>query len=352
MGIVATAKHYPGHGDTDLDSHGVLPRINVPFETLWDRELVPYRVLARESIPAIMSGHLAFPNTEASSAPASLSSWFLGDILREKIGFRGLIITDDLMMNGATTYAGSLSQTAKQALLAGNDVIMFSKTLNLYDVVWTLTAASMRDEPVFRERVRDAARRILAVKLEYLRGEQAVAYIPDLKKAETGLPDSEGSRFFLDLAARSVTVVKGDVTDSDTSNVVFPLSPEKAGKVLLAGRYMDFFNSGRAAYPGASAYWYSTERPVSELTRMAREADTVIFCLSDADDLAFLRALQGLGKRVIVFSVLSPVYLEATPWIDGAIAVYSYAPESFAAGFSVMLGRIPAQGRLPLNEQS
>jgi beta-N-acetylhexosaminidase len=115
---------------------------------------------------------------------------------------------------------------------------------------------------------------------------------------------------------------------------------------------MDFFNSGRAAYPDASAYWYSAERPVSELTRMARQADTIIFCLSDADDLAFLQALglQGLGKRVIVFSVLSPVYLEATPWIDGAIAVYSYAPESFTAGFSVMLGRIPAQGRLPLNE--
>jgi beta-N-acetylhexosaminidase len=350
MGIIATAKHYPGHGDTDLDSHGVLPRINVPFETLWDRELVPYRILARESIPAIMSGHLAFPNTEASSAPASLSSWFLGGILREKIGFRGLIITDDLMMNGATTYAGSLSQTAKQALLAGNDIIMFSKTLNLYDPVWTFLAAAMREEPIFRDRVRDAARRILAVKLEYLRGEQAAPYVPDLQKVETGLPDSEGSRFFLDLAARSVTLIKGDVTDSDTSSAIFPLSPEKAGKVLLAGQYTDFFNTGRAAYPGAAAYWYSPERPVSELTRQAREADTVIFCLSDAEGLYFLRALQGLGKRVIVFSVLSPVYLEQAPWIDGAIAVYSYAPESFVAGFSAILGRIAAQGRLPLRE--
>jgi beta-N-acetylhexosaminidase len=207
----------------------------------------------------------------------------------------------------------------------------------------------MREEAAFRERVRDAARRILAVKLEYLRGEQAAPYVPDLQKVETGLPDSEGSRFFLDLAARSVTLIKGDVTSSDTTGV-FPLSPEKAGKVLFAGQYTDFFNTGRAAYPGAGAYWYSSERPVSELIRQARQADTVIFCLSDAEGLYFLKALQGLGKRVIVFSVLSPVYLEEAPWIDGAIAVYSYAPESFVAGFSAILGRISAQGRLPLRE--
>ena len=110
---------------------------------------------------------------------------------------------------------------------------------------------------------------------------------------------------------------------------------------------MDFFNTGRAAYPGASAYWYSSERPVSEFIGQARKADTVIFCLSDPEGLYFLRALRELGKQVIVFSVLSPVYLEEAPWIDGAIAVYSYAPESFVAGFSAMLGRIPAQGRLP-----
>jgi beta-N-acetylhexosaminidase len=128
------------------------------------------------------------------------------------------------------------------------------------------------------------------------------------------------------------------------------MNPEKAGKVFLAGQYMDFFNTGRAAYPGASAYWYSPERSVSELTSMARQADTIIVCLSEAADLYYLRALQGLGKRVIVLSVLSPVYLEQVPWIDGAIAVYSYAAESFIAGFSAMLGHIPAQGRLPLGE--
>jgi beta-N-acetylhexosaminidase len=116
--------------------------------------------------------------------------------------------------------------------------------------------------------------------------------------------------------------------------------------VLLAGQYLDFFAIGRKAYPGASAYWYSPGHE-SELLYYARQADTIIFCLSDAAGLDQLRLLRNLGKRIIVFSVLSPVYLDQASWADGAIAVYSYAPESFVAGFSVLLGRIPGRGRLP-----
>jgi beta-N-acetylhexosaminidase len=306
-------------------------------------------MLAKEKIPAIMSGHLAFPNTQAASTPASLSSWFLRDILRDRIGFQGLIITDDLMMNGAATWAGSLSAAAKLALLSGNDIIMLSKTPSLSDPIWTNLLAAMRQEPAFRDRVRDAARRIIAMKLEHLRGENAVPYIPDLRKAESGLPDPEGSRFFLDLAARSVTIIKG--AGEDQTNAVFPLTPEKAGNVLLIGKYPEFFTSGKAAYPDAKSWGDPREIWIQEVLSRARQADTIIFCLPDDEDLSVLRRLRelrGLGKRVIVFSVLSPVYLDQVPWIDGAIAVYSYAPESFVAGFSAMLGRIPAQGQFPL----
>jgi beta-N-acetylhexosaminidase len=340
-GVIPTAKHYPGHGDTDLDSHGVLPQITASFETLWERELVPYRMLAVEGLPAVMSGHLAFPKTSAASTPASLSSWFLKDVLRDKIGYKGIVITDDLMMNGATTWAGSLSKAAKQALSAGNDIIMLSKTPSLYDPVWTFLAESMKEDQEFRRRVRDAARRTLTVKLRYLRGAQKVPYIPDPRKVERELPDPEGTAFFLNLAARSVTIVKPSPPES-----IFPLKPESAGRVLLAGQYSDFFKAGKAAFPNAASYWY-TEAQSAELASYARNVDTIIFCLSGAADLRVLRSLEPLRKKMIVLSVLSPVYLESVPWVNGAVAVYSYAPESFAAGFSAITGRIPAEGRLP-----
>jgi beta-N-acetylhexosaminidase len=345
-GIIPTAKHFPGHGDTQLDSHGVLPSINVTFETLWDRELVPYRMLVREGIPAVMSGHLAFPGIEENGAPASLSSKFLHDLLRVKMGYRGLVITDDLMMNGATLWAGSVSRAAKQALLAGNDIILFSKTPNLFDPVWNVLSSSMKDDNEFCLRVRDAARRTLEAKLRYLRGSQAVPFIPDIKKAEAGLPDPEGGAFFLDLAARSVTIVK-TTSGAREGRQVFPLKPENAGRVLLTGQYLDFFKVGRAAFPGAISYWYSEIFNIDELLTYAKAADTVIFCLSDTEGLRILRRLEPLKKRIIVLSVLNPVYLENIPWIDGAVAVYSDSFESLAAGFSAIIGRIPAEGRLP-----
>jgi beta-N-acetylhexosaminidase len=339
-GIIATAKHFPGHGDTDLDSHGVLPSISARFDELWERELVPYRILAREGVPAIMSGHLAFPNTPAARTPASLSSWFLKDILRDRIGFKGIVITDDILMNGATAAAGSISRAAKAALLAGNDVILLSQTPKLNDPVWTSLAASMKTEPLFRERVRDAAVRVLTVKLSRLRG--GMPLIPDLRRVREELPDREGQAFFLNLAARSVTVFPG-------KSGAIPLRAEDAGRVVLAGRYNDFFTAGLKAYPGAETSRLYLNQVNWDLLNKAVAGDTVIFCLSEEAELPILRRLEAYKKRVIVFSILSPKYLESLSWVDGALAVYSYAPESFTAGFSVLIGRIEAQGRLPYN---
>jgi len=348
-GVIPTAKHYPGHGDTDLDSHGVLPKINIDFKTLWDRELVPYRMLSSEGLPAIMSGHLAFPLTEAGSQAASLSPWFLKTVLRDIIGFRGIVITDDLMMTGATSATGRLSIAAKQALLAGNDIIMFSQTPFLYDQVWTYLASSMRTDEEFRKSVRIAARRILELKLRYLRGESSVPYVPDLKKAAANIPDPEGQAFFLNLAARSVTIIRNSApgrTDG-YKETIFPLTREKAGRVLLAGKYRDFFISGGAAFPNADVYRYQESWDASEFSMYARNADTVIFCLSDASDLRLLRTIERMNKKVIVLSILSPVHIENVPWVNGVVAVYSYAPESFAAGFSAIIGKISANGILP-----
>ncbi|MDR2865363.1 MAG: glycoside hydrolase family 3 protein [Spirochaetaceae bacterium] len=338
-GIIPTAKHFPGHGDTALDSHGVLPRINADFQTLWERELVPYRMLVKEGIPAVMSGHIAFPNTQAKMMPASLSPYFLTEILREKIGFQGLIITDDLSMNGATTSAGSLWIAAKAALSAGNDVIMISRTPELNAPIWVNLLDAMHKEPDFRARVRDAATKVLFIKLKHLKGERALPHIPDVSKVKQNVPDKEGAPFFQDLAARSVTIVQ-------EKPGLFPIPREKARNILLAGQNLDFFNIGRLAYPSVPRYWYTA--PVSaEFLSMARSADIIIFYLEKSEGIDVLRAIKPLGKKVIVLSVLSPAYLEAVPWVDGAIAVYSNSYESLIAGFSAILGKIKAEGRLP-----
>ena len=342
-GVIATAKHFPGHGDTALDSHGILPRITAPFEVLWDRELIPYRMLIREGIPAVMSGHLAFPNTPGGETPASLSPWFLKDVLRGKLNFDGVIITDDLMMHGALDYTRSLPIAARMALQAGNDIIMLSITPHLNDAVWTYLLSTMQTDPAFRERVRDACRRILTLKLQHLQGQGKVPFIPDLERVATELRLPESDSFFLSLAARSVTTINGED--------LFPLTPENSGSVLLAGNFVEFINAGRRAFPGSASFHLG--RGAAALAAYIRNADTVIFCLSNIAGLRVLQEARRLvnmdDKNIIVFSILNPVHLEELYWVDGAVVVYSYAPVSFNAGFSAILGRIPGEGRLPFS---
>jgi len=338
-GVIPTAKHFPGHGDTPLDSHGVLPRIYAPLEVLWERELLPFRFMIHEGVPAIMSAHLAFPNTPGGSTPASLSRWFMHDLLREKMGFDGLIITDDLMMMGALAYTQSLSRAARLALEAGNDIVMLSITPFLNDVIWTYLLSTMRNEPEFRERVRDACRRVIRLKLEHLRGENKVPFVPDMAIVDAGIIDPEGSAFFLSLAARGTTIID--------NNDVFPLTPANSGRVLLAGNFTEFFTAGSRAFPNAAWFRYSSIADGDELVTRAMNADTVIVSLSNRIGLNMLQRLRHLGRRVIVFSVLNPGYLYEVPWVDGAVAVYSFAPVSFTAGFSAILGRISGAGTLP-----
>jgi beta-N-acetylhexosaminidase len=127
---------------------------------------------------------------------------------------------------------------------------------------------------------------------------------------------------------------------------LLPLSAEKAGRLFLAGQNLDFFTLGKKFFSDVSSYWYSA--PASDdLMRRVAAADTIIFYLSNSEGIEVLRSFRPLGKKIIVLSVLSPAYLNEVPWVDAALAVYGSSVDSLLAGFSAILGKIPAQGSLP-----
>ncbi len=340
--VIPTAKHYPGHGDTQSDSHTSLPVINVDWDTLWSRELLPYRMMAADGVPAIMSGHLAFPRLTKNLEPASLSAYFLKDVLRGKIGFRGVIVTDDLCMSGATDYAGSVAQAAVLALASGNDILMFSSA---DEPAWRLVLERYRADARFREACRESALRILTLKLDYLRGEGAVSLKPRVEALPKQLPDPEAKDAFLSQAARAISYLKkGDL----------PL--KEGGKILLAGPFSDFFETGLAHYPQAASYRFGFQSPrdqrqveIKELQAAIRGVDTVIICVANDTSILLLDALKDSGKRVVVLSVLSPAQLRSYSWPNAVVAAYSYSRQSFAAAFSVIRGDIQAQGILPIS---
>lgn len=349
-GVIPTAKHFPGHGDTSLDSHGKLPEINVDYETLKSRELVPFKYLIDEKIPAIMSGHLSFPKIIANGEPASLSKKFLTDILRNELKYEGLIITDDMMMNGATMYAGSLSSAVTMAIEAGNDIILSSTTAELNEQLWTKNISKMRSDKDFRETVKNAARRVVFEKLVYFKSGNAAPLHPDLKTVHERVPDKEGEKFFLSQACRAVTAYKkGD----------FPYKRKEGEKVLLAGQmeFEPFFEEAKKRYGDCAHFKFNYELgPIqtdwmgNQIEKLALNYDTIIFCVANERSSEIALRLKKLkGKKVIILSVLTPVPVLDFDWADTILFGYSFSKYSFKALFGALNGEYEPQGTLPLN---
>ncbi|MGP1593754.1 MAG: glycoside hydrolase family 3 protein [Treponema sp.] len=335
-GVLTTAKHFPGHGDTALDSHGKLPSIDISAETLYGRELVPFQYLIYAGIPAIMSGHLHFPAISENGEPATFSHHLLHTILRQQMGFRGLVITDDMMMNGAIRYAGSIAKAVQLALEAGNDIIESSTTPRLHDDFWTHNIQRMKSVPAFKHRVKEAARCIILEKLRYFKSGTAVSLYPDIYAIPDKLPDKDGQAFFLSLAARAVTAVRG-------KNI--PFQPKTGEHILIAGSYPAFLQAGLKRFPDAQ-----TSNVSDAVFAKAAKSTVIIFCLANEYSLSILQRLYKAypNKKYIIFSVLSPVLLTEIPEIPTALALYSYAPVSFTAGFAALLGDFKPKGTIPL----
>ncbi len=343
-GIIATAKHFPGHGNAHEDSHGTLPIIEDDLDVLWDRDLVPYRMMIREGVPAIMAGHLGFPAITGKEVPSSLSKFFQTELLKERLGFEGIVMTDDLHMVGAHQRMNNVEDVCVEALRAGNDFILISRFPETHQRIWNRMLSLMDEDPSFKRRLEDAAFRVLRVKLEYLRKTNAVPRQPDPERLR--LPNPEGRDFFFDQSFRSVTLINGSA---------LPYTPVPGERILLAGQFEEYFEVGKEFFPGAdvfdfsySPFYYPVPSEKRRLAALAKNYSTIIFCLANPNSLECLKAIEDSGARVIVISVLTPVYLDEVPWIDGAVAAYGTSADSFKAGFAAVTGVFSPEGRLPV----
>ena len=350
-GVIPTAKHFPGHGDTQNDSHIYLPSINIDQETFEKRELLPFKLLIQSDVPAIMSGHLSFPQIRRNGEPASLSEYFLTEILRKKMGYKGLIITDDMMMNGATMYAGSVSRAFRMAVEAGNDIVISSTTAQLDEPLWTNAIALMKSDSNFREKVVNAARRVILSKLKYYKNQKPAPLYPDENTIDQFIPDKEGQKFFLDQACRSITVSRAKS---------LPFTREAAGKVLLCGSEPQFFKAGKERWPNAGEFRFNyamgpneTQWAADNIPQTAQGYDTIIICVADKNSAAAAKSLEGLarsGKKVVIFAIMSPVLVEDFDWADTILLGYSYSPHTLEALVGAAAGEFEAPGVEPIGE--
>ncbi len=177
--VLGCGKHFPGLGEADLDTHKMLPLISKSWKALWNEDLYPYRALRRE-LPFVMVAHAAYPQVSKGTLPASLSKKWMTEILRKKIGYRGLIVSDDLEMGGVQVSA-RIEDAAVETLRAGADMYLVCHN---EEHVWRCHEAVVREaerDRKFARRVRETAERVLRFK----RGSRAVREIPKAPTPKT-----------------------------------------------------------------------------------------------------------------------------------------------------------------------
>ena len=219
-GVLATAKHFPGHGDTSVDSHLGLPRVDAGPERIDSVELVPFRRLIADGIASIMTAHVLFPTVEPDSLPATLSRRVLTGLLRDTLGYDGLIVTDCLEMKAVD---GRYESLAVRAVLAGADMLCISHTPAKQEAAFDGIRAAVLDGTIPESRIDESVARIMSARARVGQGyrdreapgpaerERMVQRAGDVASTavtrfgDADIPDLSRGGFYLDLTPVALT---------------------------------------------------------------------------------------------------------------------------------------------------
>lgn len=342
-GVLAIAKHFPGHGDTDVDSHLALPTIAHARARLDEVELVPFRAAIAAGVNAIMSAHITFPAVDDTPGlPSTLSDKVLTGLLRRELGFDGIIITDALEMKGITSqYA--IPEAAVKAVLAGADIVLIAQSKYNEEGKRAVKALvrAVQDGVIPLERVDESVARIVAAK-----GRLSDAASSATLAAESSLAAVR------DVVRHAATVVRNDAG-------VLPLAADTAGRVLLVAPALNDFVMAEplrrrlADVTKVTVPLDPDDTALRAVVAAARGADTIIVATAGVaahpGQAALVRAVAETGQRLIVVSTAEPYDLIAFPQIATYVAAYGWDALHTEAAVDVMVGRHPARGRLPVS---
>ena len=170
-GVIPTVKHFPGHGDTEVDSHLGLPSLNHDLNRLKSTELVPFQTAINNGVDMVMTAHIMLPQID-KEYPATMSKKILTDLLRDEMGYKGVIITDDLEMQ-AISKNWDLGEAAIKSVEAGVDILLVCHTIENQQKVYNAVVQGVNDGKIDENRIDESVRRILRLKYQYKLSDKA-----------------------------------------------------------------------------------------------------------------------------------------------------------------------------------
>lgn len=343
-GVLCCVKHFPGHGDTAVDSHIGLPVVDKPREALEACELMPFQAAVDMGIPAVMTAHILFPSLEPERLPATMSGRIVGDLLRKRMGFGGLVLSDCMMMDAVAAHYGTVPGSVA-ALAAGVDMVFVSHDAVLASAAAQASLRALTDGKLDSAAFEVSTRRILSAKAKLDAGASSLSEVG----CATHRAVSEG-------------VTRAAMTLAQSAPFTLGTSPFFVGcarfRPTLAANPEDAsqcFPEAMRALLGGDAFVTSPDPTAAEIEAALARAGghtSIVVGLFNAIACPGQRALvakaANLGLPLCVVALRAPYDLQALPSHVRAYAVYDYDARTMAVLAEVLAGKTAADGCLPV----
>ncbi len=356
--VIATAKHFPGHGDTDIDSHNDLPQLNFTMDRMNSIELVPFKNAIEMGVMSVMIAHLAFPELESQpNIPASLSPAIVQGLLIDQMGFGGLVVTDALNMKGITKYF-STSEVAVMCVNAGIDLILMP-----LDEVKTVDAieSAVNSGKISEDRINRSAEKILKAKKWLGLFESKEVSEADVYKSVNTM---EANDLAQQIADESITLVKDD-------HNVLPFKNNNEGKTafVIISEGGDLDNTGYLKtiapdyFKGCAFYTATSNAMDSELNGSLGSLsayDNIVVAIYakvrygtgkisiSSANIDLVNRLKETGKNLAIISLGNPYLLKEFPTAPSYICAYGDSDFSIKAALKAITGAVKFKGKLPV----
>ncbi|MCS0605352.1 glycoside hydrolase family 3 protein [Streptomyces sp. LP11] len=357
--VAATAKHFPGHGDTAVDSHYGFPVITHSRE-LWETlDAVPFRAAIQAGIDSIMTAHIQFPGLDGSGDPATLSHPIVTGILRGELGYDGVVITDSLGMQGVRTKYGD-DRVPVLALKAGVDQLLNPPSI---DVAWHAVLSAVQGGELTEARLDESILRVLRLKARLgLLDEPGAPYV-----SAAGVDRAVGTRAHREAADR---IAERTTTLLVNEDDLLPLHRRASRRVLvvgadpasptgttgpptgvLAGALTELGFTATALSTGTAP----SAATISKAVAAAGDADAVVVATYNVtagnSQRALVEQLVATGRPVVAVAVRNPYDVAQLPFVQACLATYCWTDVELRAAARVIAGRVAPRGKLPVPVQ-
>lgn len=346
-GVIACAKHFPGHGDTAVDSHLALPTVPYPRERLDEVELVPFRAAIAAGIDSIMTTHIMFRALDPDR-PSTLSPRIIDGLLRTELGFTGVVVTDCMEMKAIADTWGT-PEAAVMAIEAGVDLVLVCHTRSVQQASREAILKAVKDGRITEARLDQSVRRIMALKEKYSLSSRRHADPSKLGKVLRAKAHLDLRR---EIAERAVTLAKNDLG-------VVPLNG--GARILVVGLHwtVDPLAEAIGRYAGSvETLTVEDADGIERAASSAEGADAVVVPVAphepwrarvdQALQARLVEALNESGKPLVVVAVREPYILGRFAGVSTQLCTYGYREGMLEAAADVIFGRARPVGTLPV----